>query len=200
MIPLDSPPTVGRPRNPETDRVVINAVLDLIGDGATLSSLSLVTIARRAGVSRNSLYRRWQTKEELYLDAVQTIDRALPDMTQQSARENLVGLLRVSFEGIEDRGVRSMGRAIRAEAQNYPDLYERYLGEIVAPFRSAMKSAIRQGKETGEIRVDVDETLLSELLIAPLFSRMTSIDTGEVDTELTSQLITDLLFEGVAPH
>jgi AcrR family transcriptional regulator len=179
---------------------VINAVLDLIGDGATLSSLSLVTIARRAGVSRNSLYRRWQTKEELYLDAVQTIDRALPDMTQQSARENLVGLLRVSFEGIEDRGVRSMGRAIRAEAQNYPDLYERYLGEIVAPFRSAMKSAIRQGKETGEIRVDVDETLLSELLIAPLFSRMTSIDTGEVDTELTSQLITDLLFEGVAPH
>jgi AcrR family transcriptional regulator len=200
VVTLNSPTAIGRPRDPETDRVVINAVFDLIGDGATLSSLSLVTIARHAGVSRNSLYRRWRTKDELYLAAVKSIERELPDIAQLSARENLVEMLRESLENIEDERVRSMGRVICAEAQNYPGLYERYVGENVAPLRGAIKSVIRRGKESGEIRVDVNETLLSELLVALVFARMTSTDMGEVDAEVMSQLIIDLLFEGASPH
>jgi AcrR family transcriptional regulator len=179
---------------------MINTVFDLIDEGATLSSLSLVTIARHAGVSRNSLYRRWKTKDELYLAAVKSFDREPPDTTQLSARENLVELLREGLEDIEDKGARSMGRAIRAEAQNFPDLYDYYVSENVAPLRGAMKAVIRRGKESGEIRVDVNETLLAELLVAPLFARMSSTDTGDVDTEVMSQRIIDLLFEGASPH
>jgi AcrR family transcriptional regulator len=191
--------TIGRPRNPETYRVVADAVLGLIGDGATLTSLSFVAIARKAGVSRNSLYRRWATKEELYIDVVRSLNPSLPDGTQQSARENLVELLKARYERIEDQRFRRMDRAVSAEAQSFPDLYEYYLGETVGPLNSALKSAIRRGKETGEIRVDVDEKLFSELLVAPLLTRVSSSDTGAIDSESSCQLIADLLFEGVAP-
>ena len=57
----------GRQRDPRMDAALVEAVLDLVGGGATLSGLSLSAIAERAGVSRNSLYRRWKTKEALYL-------------------------------------------------------------------------------------------------------------------------------------
>jgi AcrR family transcriptional regulator len=52
----------GRQRDPQTDIAAVEAVLDLVSTGATLSGLSLVAIAKHAGVSRNSLYRRWKTK------------------------------------------------------------------------------------------------------------------------------------------
>jgi AcrR family transcriptional regulator len=57
--------SAGRQRDPQTDLDLIEAVLDLVAAGATLSGLSLVTIAKHAGVSRNSLYRRWKTKDAL---------------------------------------------------------------------------------------------------------------------------------------
>ena len=71
--------SAGRQRDPQTDVDLIEAVLDLVGAGATLSGLSLVTIAKHAGVSRNSLYRRWKTKDALYLDVLDSINRPLPE-------------------------------------------------------------------------------------------------------------------------
>ena len=71
--------TSGRRRDERADVAIIDAVLDLVSDGATLSGLSLVTIAKTAGVSRNSVYRRWKTKDELYLDVLASINRKLPE-------------------------------------------------------------------------------------------------------------------------
>ena len=76
--------TIGRPRNPKVEQVVFDAVLDLIGEGSTLTSLSLVTIARRGCISRNSLYRRWTTKEELYLDVVKSLERPVFEIAEQA--------------------------------------------------------------------------------------------------------------------
>ena len=50
----------GRRRDPRSDTALIEAVLDLVSEGATLSGLSFVTIAKDAGLSRNSLHRRWK--------------------------------------------------------------------------------------------------------------------------------------------
>jgi AcrR family transcriptional regulator len=164
-----------------------------------LTSLSLVTIARRAGVSRNSLYRRWKTKEDLYSDVVKTINRALPDVSEHSARENLIKLLTVTLGRMADQRVRRMDQAILAEVQSFPDLYDEYLADVVVPLDRSVKLAVRRGKETGEIRVDVDENLFSELLVSLVVARMSSIDFGDLDAESSSRLITDLVFKGVSP-
>jgi AcrR family transcriptional regulator len=197
---LDLDVKTGRPRNPETERVVVDAVLNLIGDGATLTSLSLVTIARHAGVSRNSLYRRWDSKDDLYVDVVKSIDHSLPDFAEHSAHENLVKLLAVTLERIADPRVRRMDRSIVAEAQRFPELRELFVDAVIAPLYGAMKSTIRRGKETGEIRVDVDESLFAELLVSVVFTRMTSFDASDLDADSLSRRVVDLLFSGVSPN
>src|SRR5579871_6619588 len=88
----------GRKRDPRTDVAAIRAVLELVGGGATLSGLSLVTIAEHAGVSRNSLYRRWKTKDELYLDVLDAINQPLPDVEGPSARQDIAAQLAVLIE------------------------------------------------------------------------------------------------------
>jgi hypothetical protein len=86
--------------------------------------------------------------------------------------------------------------ALEAEAHVFPELYERYFVEIVVPLDDAMRSVIRRGKASGEIRVDVDETLLAKVLqlVRVGTSNCVSI---EPHGERASQLIIDLVFDGV---
>jgi AcrR family transcriptional regulator len=188
----------GRQRDPAADAAIIDAVLDMVASGATLSGLSLVTIAKQAGVSRNSVYRRWKTKEELYLDVLAGIQLPVPPLAGTSTRDDLIDLLRVLAERVVDKRSSSMLRALNGEAGGFPELHRRYFEEIVAPRREAMNRVLRRGVERGEIRPDVDVELVSELLVGPLLTRMSSGATDQLDPAQASRQITDLILTGAA--
>ena len=198
ITPESSEAKIGRPRSPAVHDAIRTAVLDLVRGGATLSSISFVSIALRTGVSRNSLYRRWKSKEDLYSDVVASMKRSQPVLIEQSARENLITLLYVNFGRIAEQSELWMEQAIMAEARNSPDLYEQYLVEIVAPFLEAIKLTIRRGKETGEIRVDIDENLLSEVLSSTVHAMTSSMVLPGQDHESLIRRTTDLVFDGVS--
>jgi len=183
---------IGRPRSTETHTAVCQAVVRLVEGGATLSSLSFVSIAQATGVSRNSLYRRWKSKEQLYSDVVRSIRHQLPELSEQSARDNLIVLMGVMHDRDPARPEQQMERAIVSEAKAFPDLLELYETEIVAPLEFAIKRAIRRGKETGEIRSDVDEGLFCDALVTYAFAWSSS-------DRSTSRRIVELVFDGVAP-
>ncbi len=114
--------TVGRPRSTRTHSLICDAVLDLVSRGESLSSISLVAVAQTAGVSRNSIYRRWKSKEQLYSDVVTSMKRELPEPTELSARENLIALMDVRSEEGDGRYIRRMEQAIVAEVEIFADL------------------------------------------------------------------------------
>ncbi len=187
----------GRKRDPRTESAAVEAVLDLVTAGATLSGLSLVTIAEHAGVSRNSLYRRWKTKDELYLDVLDAINKPLPDFDGPTARDNLAAHLSTLIERTRDKQAGSMLRALLAEAGAFPELRRRYFEEIVAPRREVMHRLIRQGIASREIRPDIDVAFVNELLVGPILARMGSGATEDLDPEKTSQRIVDLIYDGI---
>lgn len=190
----------GRKRDPRTDTAAREAVLDLVCAGATLSGLSLVTIAERAGVSRNSLYRRWKRKDDLYLDVLDAINQPLPDLTGDTAREQMIAQLALLIERTLDRRASAMIRALLAEADTFPDLYRRYFDEIIAPRRQAMHRIIKHGTTTGEIRPDADPTLINEVLAAPLLARTGTHSTTDLDPADTARRLVDLIFTGIQPR
>jgi AcrR family transcriptional regulator len=190
----------GRRRDQQADVAIIDAVLDLVSDGATLSGLSLVTIAKTAGVSRNSLYRRWKTKDALYLDVLESINRNLPELHGRTAREDVTALLAVLIERVLDKRASHMLRAMNAEADAFPELHRRYFKEIVAPRRDAMNRALSRGIASGEIRPDIDVDILSDVLVAPVLARMASGKTEDLDPGQTSRNIVALVFTGAQPR
>ena len=192
--------TSGRRRDERADAAIIDAVLDLISDGATLSGLSLVTIAKTAGVSRNSVYRRWKTKDALYLDVLESINRSLPELPGRSASEDVTALLAVLIERVMDKRASHILRALNAEADAFPELHKRYFEEIVAPRRDAMNEAVRRGIASGEIRQDVDPDMLSEVLVSPVLARMAAGNTDDLDPGQTSRDIVALVFAGARPR
>src|ERR1700744_2100651 len=187
----------GRRRDPRTEGAAIDAVLDLISAGATLSGLSLVTIAEQAGVSRNSLYRRWKTKDELYLDVLDAINRPLPKPDAPTARDNLAAQLAILIERTLDKRAGSMLRALLAEATTFPELYRRYFEEVVTPRRKVMYRLIERGIASGEIRPGTDVEFVNEILVGPVLARMGSGTTGDLDPAITSRRIVDLVYDGI---
>ncbi len=73
----DAPPRpVGRPRDPALDVAILAAALDLLGEGG-LETCALDAVARRAGVGKATIYRRWPSKDALVRDAFGT---TVPDL------------------------------------------------------------------------------------------------------------------------
>jgi AcrR family transcriptional regulator len=179
--------------------VICGSVMELVGGGQTLSSLSLVSIARDTGISRNSIYRRWKSKEQLFADVVKSMQRDLTVPTDQSARESIAVLIEAHERG-PGRNERRVEQAIVAERQNFPDLYEQYVTDVLTPFDHAMKLAIRSGKETREIRGDVDENILSNVLHELAHVRISSDDRGRSEDESMGRRMIDLIFDGVSPR
>lgn len=189
--------TAGRRRDPRTDTAALDAVLDLVAAGATLSGLSLVTIAEHAGVSRNSLYRRWKTKDALYLDVLDAINRALPEFTGPSVREDLAAYLAELIRRTLDPRAAAVLRALQAEAAAFPELHRRYFDEIVAPRRRAVYGILRRGVDSGELRPDLDVEFAGEVLVAPVLARLGTGTVETLDPAATSRRIVDLLYGGI---
>jgi AcrR family transcriptional regulator len=190
----------GRKRDERTDGLLIDAVLDLVSEGATLSGLSLVMIAERAGVSRNSLYRRWQTKGALYLDVLASINRPMPELPGRSAREDLEIILGLLIERTIDDRARRMLRALTADAAAFPDLQRRYYAEVVQPRRDKTLHALQRGIKSGEVSEDTDLNLAADLLVDPIITRVSTDVVNDLDPVLTSRRLVDLVFRGLTPR
>ncbi len=188
----------GRRRDERTDGAIVNAVLDLVSSGETLSGMSFVAIAEHAGVSRNSLYRRWKSKDALYLDVLSSLNRPLPALSGRSIRDDVSELLSVIIERSVDPRAAQMLRALNAEASRFPHLYRRYFDEVVAPRRAVLLNLLARGVEQGDIGREVDLELAASVLVAPILSRVASNATDGLDAAVTSRAITDLVFRGLA--
>ena len=60
--------SAGRPRNEQHDDAILGATIDLVSE-VGIAALTIDAVAKRAGVGKATIYRRWASKEALLLDA-----------------------------------------------------------------------------------------------------------------------------------
>src|ERR1035438_7669841 len=60
----------GRPRDQLVDEAILRAALDLFGEFG-IEGASIGQIANRAGVARTTIYRRWSSREDLLVNAIE---------------------------------------------------------------------------------------------------------------------------------
>ena len=103
-------------RSARVRAAAIAATLAELAEGG-YSALSLESVARRAGVHKTTLYRRWGTREELVLEAM--LERAgehIPVPDTGSLREDLLELARTAAANAASPEVAAMARAVAAES------------------------------------------------------------------------------------
>lgn len=134
--------------------------------------MSIEGIARRAGVGKTAVYRRWRSKQHLVLDLVSAIAvQGLPAPDTGSLEGDLRLLYEVTSRALRHPVASQIIPDLQAEAARNPDIAE------------AMQKALREGQEgvasrivvaaarRGEISPDADEDLALDLISGPLYWR-----------------------------
>lgn len=191
-------PVRGRPRSEAVERSIIEAVIKLLEDGLPLSELSIERIARTAGVGKATIYRRWNGKEELFVDVVRTAEPPDAELPGTSMRDDLVALL----EQLRQRGLVTRSSALLhnvfAQMKSSPKVWDAYHAIVVAPRRQKQLDILRRGQANGELRADIDLQLLNDLFVGPMLFRTIMLPGSALPEGLSEQIV-DSVLEGLRP-
>jgi AcrR family transcriptional regulator len=181
----------GRPRSEEADRAIIEAALSLFAESGP-EGLCIERVAARAGVGKATIYRRWPGKEDLLLDAMAALKLPLPEPKGASVREDLVAILGAMLQEFADRRRSRQLALLQGEGAKYPRLMARYLETVVEPRREVIRSVLRRGVATGELREDTDVEVATLMLGGTVLARSRD---GEppVDRGFARRVVDELL-------
>jgi TetR/AcrR family transcriptional regulator, regulator of autoinduction and epiphytic fitness len=168
MTPPMSPPEVD-PRIERSRAVILEATLDELAD-VGYGAFTVEGVARRAGVSKATIYRHWDGKLELVADAVGRLKHAVQPPDTGDHRERIAGLLRGIAEMLAGSRFASCVPAVISAAQRDEGLRD-FHHSSSAERRKFMVGMLDAARDAGHLDATIDTNLLAELLVAPIFFR-----------------------------
>ena len=157
----------GRPRSDASERAIVEAALELLAGGLGAQQVTITEIARRAGVGKDTIYRRWSCKDDLLLDALATLPGPLSEHADGPIREVLVARLEELIARMHDERNERIYRSVFGGSAR---LRERFFAELIEPRRAATCEIIAAAVRRGELRADTDPALLGALLWSPVLA------------------------------
>jgi AcrR family transcriptional regulator len=149
-------PARGRPRSAESEEAILTATLDLLEAGQGPATITITAIARRAGVGKDTIYRRWECKEDLLLEALASQQRQIEVPDDVSVREGMVVALSELIRRMQRPRDRRILRSLQSAGDEFPKLKQRYHDELVAPRRARLRKLIKAGIKRGEVSPEGD--------------------------------------------
>lgn len=162
---------VGRPRDESAHRRIIDATLALLNDEG-MTGLSIEGIAARAGVSKATIYRRWDSKEDLLVDAVAAVvDFSLAVSETGVVRADLIAAVHGMRSFVTDTRAGEVFPWLVGEIANGTKIGKKYASVVVIPRRRMIGELITRAVERGELRSGIDVSTAVDSLIGPVIIR-----------------------------
>ncbi len=158
----------GRPRDPQTDCAILRATVQLLAEVGYLD-VSVAEVARRAGVGKPTIYRRWAKKSQLVVEALVTQMLTGTEAPSGSVAEELLAL---TEQLISTLTLTPLGRVLPglvAELAANAELAHSYRDLVIEPNRTRWRAAVQRGIERGELASDTDVELVLNALAGPLY-------------------------------
>lgn len=186
----------GRPRDERIDREITAAALAVLSDHG-FDRFSVEEVAARAGVAKTTVYRRFPTRTDLIVGALQRLNDDLPPPPPKGPiRDRLVHVL----SGVRHRMVSSArGRILMqvvSEGGRDPRLVQLVHERVLAPRRALIRSVISDGIATGELRADADADAVIPVLVGPMLY-LGMWDASVPERDVTVESVVDLVLSGL---
>ena len=148
------------------------------------AALRVEDVAARSGVNKTTIYRRWPTKPELVAAAVRAVWESPEVPDTGSLRNDFVASLRKTAAFAMSPIGRGLTRVIQME-RSHPEL-EPIAISLRADYRSLREVLVQRGIDRKELPAETDARFLSDMMSAPIFSRLftdgEAVDTAFIET------------------
>jgi len=186
----------GRPRSERSRRAILEATLQLLGE-VGYGGISIEAIAGRAGAAKTTIYRHWDSKEELVAEALESEKVPLRVPDTGSLRGDFDALMDEAAEGaIDPVGRRTLALVVAGAAED-SRFRKLYWENYVLPRREALRRVLERARGRGETREDLDPDLVLDLLFGALFHRLLVDPSGGSVEEYLRRMVDEVL-RGVA--
>jgi len=188
----DETPRVGRPRDPRVDDAIRKATLDLlIEDGYQATTIQ--AIARRAGVSAPSVYRRWSSKAELIEEAVFPSGLLAPEARTGDVITDLQPYCLQILTYLADPPIRAAIPGLLVEYQNHREMWQHSMQRSFFPMRKSFEAYLNK---TGR-RPVVSSDALFDVMVGALFTR--ALNEGAEDAEEFARAVAQVVTAALQP-
>jgi AcrR family transcriptional regulator len=160
----------GRPRRAATRKAIVDATLSLVAERG-FQAATMDAIAECAGVSKNTIYRRWSSKEELIADALRELTAGAEVAMEGELYPVLLEHVRDVDRILADPLVGRLLPGLLGELRRNPSFAEAYADKVVRPRRQAIILVLERAVERGELRGGSHPDEIADLLIGPLILR-----------------------------
>jgi len=161
----------GRPRNRTVRRNILETTLRLL-KSETVKSISIEGIAKASGVSKATIYRWWNSKGAIVIDAFieQHIVRT-PMRRDIPPGEALAEHMRALIEQYSGLGGRIVAQIV-AEAQFDPTLAQELRERFLYGRQAVVREIVEEWRRSGGIDPSVNVEVLMDALYAPIYMRL----------------------------
>ncbi len=164
---------VGRPDAQETEalnqHLLATATQLFIEHGYAGTSIEKVALV--AGAGKQTIYRRYPSKEDLFVAVVGTASQVLANAgieARQRKDDPLISLretCRKLFDTICEPDAISVYRILIAEGRRFPNLVERVYLTAIEPIQQSMQCLLQSAREAGKVRSDMSVNEMQRLLL-----------------------------------
>ncbi len=184
----------GRPRSAVAERAIIDAVLAEL-EAVGYQGLTIETVAKRAGVGRPTIYRRWPDRDSLIVGALIATVPPLRAPSTDDALADLRSLVAAFVTGIAHSPAARAVLAVHAAGAHRPDLRAALQANYLAPRADVLAATVTRARTAGAIRADATDAQVRDLLFGPAVYRWLVI--GEVPSPSELDDLLDLTLDAL---
>ncbi|MFC7621461.1 TetR/AcrR family transcriptional regulator [Microlunatus sp. GCM10028923] len=190
----------GRPRSSEADAAILRAARELMIDKG-IAGASIEEVARRAGVSKVTVYRRWTAREDLLAAAIESTAEGIPGRTDAEAAtgepdaaltyDQLSMIIEAALPEAAGTLVTTEYRALLAQAFGsrftHPAIMAAYWNNHILPRRTVAIPVLERAVAEGHLPADTDVEVIIDMTVGALIYRL--LQPGDITPEEMHQYL-----------
>lgn len=137
------------------------------------AAMTMEAVAKRAGVGKAAIYRRWPSKLPMVADLLSQVGVPLAEIADSGSLQGDVhGFLTQAAALLRHSLVRKVLRDLYSEMERTPLLAATLKQGFQAGRRERVKQILQRAIQRHELRAELDQELALDLLAAPLYWRL----------------------------
>ena len=187
-----------RPRvEGDREREVLDAALEVLSE-VGYDRLTMDAVAQRAKASKATLYRRWNSKATLVVDALATQKSSPPVPDSGDLRTDLLTAF-CGMGGLTDHDTTSTFGAVMTALTTDPEFAKEFRTRVLVPKSQLSRTLFQRAVDRGEVRPDLDLDLVAPALAGIVLHRLFVLG-EEPGPTLIEHVIDQIILPAVRPQ